>query len=540
MSDLNQSCLRFALEESIWFQKGQEVQELYSLAIEPDVTITERNQYIVIEGNLQVTGEYGGSGESHVWEQLRPGEEPLQHHNVQMVARREEDGVFVFQHDFPVDISIPSNRVDDRNAIEVDISSFDYNLPEKSCLKLMAELVITGIYDGERTDNATAVEDISEESAYLWNPGREEEVFQREEEEILFQDQESHNGTDHDQAVIQPISVQFEESLEQREEPETEDEYESFSVEAYAVPAAPKTEGEEAVHQEEIPMPSLNRDEEQTSGTISKPSDETVDLPDIPFPVFQPTDRQKESLQESIQKESLSYQSLYESLSVQQKSEDRDSSIHVESNEEETSVYESPIESVQQYLQHKENMAKEEKRQQRSDPSSAFLKETLSQHESSSSLAETELAEEKPVGREVPTSSFTEDQPVERESPERESSSSSLPESIGHESPVEGKEPSKKKSVSVSSKLSKRESSSSEVSEQPKSSVSLTDFFAKKETNTHTKLRVCIVQSGETLVDIASRYSMNKYDIIACNNMTDDDEIEVGQVLYIPRKVVHK
>ena len=54
----NQSYLRFSLEESVWFQKGQEVEELYSISLDPNVTLTEDDHYVYIRGTLDLSGEY--------------------------------------------------------------------------------------------------------------------------------------------------------------------------------------------------------------------------------------------------------------------------------------------------------------------------------------------------------------------------------------------------------------------------------------------------------------------------------------------------
>ncbi|MGM9923794.1 MAG: LysM peptidoglycan-binding domain-containing protein, partial [Bacillus sp. (in: firmicutes)] len=78
------------------------------------------------------------------------------------------------------------------------------------------------------------------------------------------------------------------------------------------------------------------------------------------------------------------------------------------------------------------------------------------------------------------------------------------------------------------------------LAETGKLSVSLTDFFAKKETQTKTKLKVCIVQNGENLSDLAARYEINKQDIIAYNHLEDESEVQGGKVLYIPQKAGHK
>lgn len=45
--------LQFSVEESICFQKGQEVSELLSISLDPDITVQEVNDYVSIRGSLE-------------------------------------------------------------------------------------------------------------------------------------------------------------------------------------------------------------------------------------------------------------------------------------------------------------------------------------------------------------------------------------------------------------------------------------------------------------------------------------------------------
>ena len=58
MSEDYSSLLRFSLEESVWFQRGQEVSELYSISLEPNVSAHQVEQYIILKGTLDLMGEY--------------------------------------------------------------------------------------------------------------------------------------------------------------------------------------------------------------------------------------------------------------------------------------------------------------------------------------------------------------------------------------------------------------------------------------------------------------------------------------------------
>lgn len=156
LSQGNQSFLRFSLEESVWFQRGQEVEELVSISLDPNITIQETDQYVTIRGTLDLTGEYKCQGELE--------DENSQETNVQKwvhsVEEREE-GLYEFSHRFPVDITIPTYRVRDLSEIDVVIETFDYVLPERSCLKLTAELNVTGLY-GEQAAVVEQEEEVFE------------------------------------------------------------------------------------------------------------------------------------------------------------------------------------------------------------------------------------------------------------------------------------------------------------------------------------------------------------------------------------------
>lgn len=147
LSQENQSSLRFSLEESLWFRKGQEVAELVSISLDPDITIQENDQYVTIRGSLELTGEYKNFNEASEDEEENLSTQKY----VQNVEERDE-GVCEFSHRFPVDITIPNNRIQSIYDIDVMVESFDYTLPERSCLKLSAELTISGLYGTQQNE----------------------------------------------------------------------------------------------------------------------------------------------------------------------------------------------------------------------------------------------------------------------------------------------------------------------------------------------------------------------------------------------------
>lgn len=145
LSKGNPSCLRFSLEESVWFQRGQEVLDLISISLDPDILIQEGEQYVTIQGALELTGEYQRN-EGKINEEENVFTAPK---FIQIVEEREE-GICEFSHFFPVDITIPRNRIENIEDVDVKIESFDYIFPERSCLKLTANLLISGLYGDQQ------------------------------------------------------------------------------------------------------------------------------------------------------------------------------------------------------------------------------------------------------------------------------------------------------------------------------------------------------------------------------------------------------
>jgi stage VI sporulation protein D len=173
------------LEESLWFRKGQEVAELVSISLDPDITIQENDQYVTIRGSLELTGEYRNDEGSTVEE-----EENVPNQKYVERVDPQEEGICEFSHRFPVDITIPNNRIQSIYDIDVIVESFDYSIPERSCLKLTAELTISGLYDSTQQEEET--EEQEEEYEVLHRYQVEvplaEEQDEAEQEENQFED----------------------------------------------------------------------------------------------------------------------------------------------------------------------------------------------------------------------------------------------------------------------------------------------------------------------------------------------------------------
>lgn len=429
----NQSSLRFSLEESIWFAEGQEVAELYSLSIDPDVTITEENQYVVIEGNLQVSGEYRGVESQLISANDNTDEEQVQY--VDIVEQRQDDGIFMFHHYFPVNISIPTNRVMNREVVEIDVSSFDYHMPETRCIKLFAELLITGIY--------------------------EEETIEEREWDVAYNDADIEQFISHQEKnEVEPMSV----SLQPQE-------YESFTAEAFAFP---RDETEQHQENEEVTEQHIPFNPMQPNFSFPIPTFQRTEE-DTTFGNVPPFDKE-ESINYSNQEELVPnyVESINNEEWVQGVVETRTSDKVLQPDLQQQSVRDEDDEREQS-----DNLFERVEIEVQDE---SFLEKALQEEREQSAPTVTYYNQ---LNRKV-------HKPVEEPVDEK------------------GREPAR-------------------------ASVHLTDFFAKKETQARTSLKVCIVQNGESLSNLASRYSVNKSDIMSYNDLNSDNDVYEGQVLYIPK-----
>lgn len=216
MTQDNLSCLRFSIEESIWFQRGQEVSELLSISLDPNISIQDDEQYVSIRGALILTGEYKIVQSDNEEQSLREYTNGKQVHEVLL----REDGMSEFQHQFPLDITIPKNRIQNIEDVYVSIDMFDYDFPSENNLSLTADLSITGLY-GEQQSVARLEDEEQEEITDIQQEEVEQTIFleqQEEEDEMEFEPLYRHGDELEDQQKDEQAVTEFEPLYQQHEE----------------------------------------------------------------------------------------------------------------------------------------------------------------------------------------------------------------------------------------------------------------------------------------------------------------------------------
>ncbi|MCQ6273504.1 LysM peptidoglycan-binding domain-containing protein [Bacillus sp. V3B] len=489
MSYGNQSHLRFTLEESVWFQKGQEVDELLSIALDPNISIQESDQYVTIKGSLELSGEYNRE-EMNLEEEVDYFTNPK---IIQAVEVREE-GIHLFSHHFPVEVTIPKNRIQELQEIDVFVETFDYAFPERSCLMLSADLMITGLY-GEQQHELLEEQTDREEEEELEELEEMEEIPKLE---PLFQE-----------PVIPEVEVSerpspFEKPLLAEEE--STEFYKPFEVEARKEPQVEvqnkEAEGlEQEAHnlEDEVSQPEYvyQRQDVEPKVNVYEKEEEVVNR------------EEEASKQEDLNEEQVSEQ---EGLNEEV--------IYKQEDIEQEDIMEDVIEAVREEVNEEIDEIADEEIVNLEDNES--IKDIYPEITFSSKQNE----EKRPT-------------PVSEEN---------IEEAVEDDRVLFGTL--KKKVVDVVDavdSLVDNESSSSSSSSSPeqqakqknkkwknKQSLTLSEFFARKEEEEHTMLKMCIVQNGDNLDIISERYNVPVAQLQRVNEMELNQDIYEGQVLYIP------
>lgn len=238
---MEQSYLRFSLEESVWFKNGQEVAEFLSISLDPVISVDEYDQYITIRGALELNGEFRPGDGGEATEADSDAFEFASYRYIQHISVR-EDGISELSHRFPIDITIPKNRIRSLEDVYVTVESFDYDLDENGRLLITADISISGISEAPLDDD---LPDDEEDDEPLFAPF--ESIARKEAagEEAFASVDDLTDEADEQQAfaadettvsVMEPAAMRHEET-EAEEEEEAKEPFLPLETETKAVSA---------------------------------------------------------------------------------------------------------------------------------------------------------------------------------------------------------------------------------------------------------------------------------------------------------------
>ncbi|MED2975370.1 LysM peptidoglycan-binding domain-containing protein [Bacillus swezeyi] len=467
--------LQFSVEESICFQKGQEVSELLSISLDPDISVQEVNDYVSIRGSLELTGEYN-IDQTREYAQL-----PATSRFVEDV-KLNGDGSAELTHCFPVDITIPKNKVNHLNDVFVFIDAFDYQLTDARMLTIQADLAIEGLLN---------VSGEADEREKVHTPPDFESAAQAEEElEPVYRAGEREEADSEQEFLINLESPYDDQAGQLYDEAEKADEetgeetvpiYQSFlgHSESEAKPffTASLSAAERAKRELEAQTEShVSREDPKAQAE----SHESREDPKAQAESHESPDDAETQLETS--------ESSEDSLETAEYAEDAKVELKREESEEPEPLYrsytgdeetkETPFFGAPPLLENEE----EER-----EPDSFDIEVTQ------------ESAEEEEAGEtiEIPEYSFH-----EQTEPEKEARDEYDEENVS--------------------------------AKENDNALYLTKLFTKQGEEEFSRMRMCIVQQNDTIDLLCERYDINAQQLIRMNTLSLDEELKEGQILYIP------
>ncbi|MEC1391998.1 LysM peptidoglycan-binding domain-containing protein [Bacillus velezensis] len=616
--------LQFSVEESICFQKGQEVSELLSISLDPDIRVQEVNDYVSIKGSLELTGEYNIDHSSHFEEldrELRHVEE----------VRAREDGTAELIHCFPVDITIPKNKVSHLNDVFVFIDAFDYQLTDSRILTIQADLAIEGLLEESEPKEPEiplyvapefAREEMINLAGHHSEDENEPELMIRHEPEIpLTVSEEAAQETEKNEEEIPPL-IRLEEE-EQEAAPilrEREEEQETAPIlrerEEEEQETAPILREREEEEQEAAPILREQEEEEQETAPILREREEEQET----APILREREEEEQEAAPILREQEEEEQEAAPILREQEEEEQETAPILREREEEEQET--APILREQEEVpkpvsfteppppvsfQHEEEPEEAEEpaimsavrngpvfeddsadsaevqEEPKDDNEPVFPAFTLTPHAEKPKIAEQpflqkeEQPEAEPLLRQSDhEASEDEDEPAvfqEEQAPvyrefvpeQQEEEFYSAPKLLeeeaqdeeGFEIEVRKMAPPEEetgKPLDLSFQFSKLPPEEPSQAEQPEplkperkneeaapgteqkendNSHYLTKLFTREEEK-FSRMKICIVQQQDTIDRVCERYDITSQQLIRTNALSFDDELEEGQLLYIP------
>ncbi|WP_161503721.1 LysM peptidoglycan-binding domain-containing protein [Bacillus velezensis] len=601
--------LQFSVEESICFQKGQEVSELLSISLDPDIRVQEVNDYVSIKGSLELTGEYNIDHSSHFEEldrELRHVEE----------VRAREDGTAELIHCFPVDITIPKNKVSHLNDVFVFIDAFDYQLTDSRILTIQADLAIEGLLEESEPKEPEiplyvapefAREEMINLAGHHSEDENEPELMIRHEPEIpLSVSKEAAQETEKNEEETPPLLRQEEEEqeaapiLREREEEEQEAapilrEREEEEQEAAPILREHKEEEEETApilreqeeeeketapilreqeeeeqetalilreqeeeeqetalilreqeeeEQEAAPILREREEEEQETAPVLREQEEVpkpVSFTEPPPPVSFQQEEEPEEAEEPAIMSAVRNEPVFEDDSAEVQEEPKDDNEPVFPAFTLTPHAEKPKIAEQPFLQ-KEEQPEAEPLLRQSDHEAAEDEDEPAVFQEEQAPVYREFVPERQEEEFYSAPKLLEEEAHDEEGFEIEVRKMAQPEEetgkpldlsfqfskLPPEEPAQAEPP-----EPLKSERKNEEAAPGTEQKENDNSHYLTKLFTREEEK-FSRMKICIVQQQDTIDRVCERYDITSQQLIRTNALSFDDELEEGQLLYIP------
>jgi len=504
---------RFELNESLYFESGQEVEEIIGVSLEPEISIQTFHEYVSIRGVIELSGDYYKLQLSTTLDDEPPGMNDYHEKNFIEQVIDKTDTQAVFTHRFPVEISIPSYRVNDLDDVTVQVSTFDYEIPNHHQMKITAAIEIEGINDGipAENDEPSFIPEKEEQGAIEQNEARTDE-----------HEEAPHHDSYHD--ILDETS--------NRVETIPEIKYQDHESEK-APPTYTNKESNESTHNQEkeahtrMEESVLNSAQSQTELEMANPVEKTKTAQNVnsEMKIEHPTDQTEGIKEDDVKAEVPDHDDMESKQDGEVKAEVPDHDDMESKLEDDVKVEVSDQENAESKQEDdvKVEMNNQEDAEFKQNEEKEDMKTEKDEHEEQGTIDSERKKHRKPK-KSLLLSDFFKDR--DEKNTER---------SLTMEEAAENENTKDLDLEELDEEIKTNEhGKESEENEIPIDSIS--EMFEQDREDKYAKMRLCIVQDSDTIDRIAERYDITTNQIMLKNRL-DDDTVMKGQLLFIPEKV---
>src|SRR5699024_9494160 len=201
---------------------------MLAISLEPDIAIETFHDYVQIRGLIILQGECKKAMKDE--KETEAKDSTITNYIEKIIET--EPGQAMFSHRFPVEISVPKERIQNMADVKVEVVNFDYEIPSTQLLKIEATLHIHGIIADELVREAEKEAQLDKREtpakAEQSKKAKSEPVQDEQEEESLAQvraqeeaDQKTLNKEAKD--MTEPPKKPQEISVDKTKEPEQQE-----------------------------------------------------------------------------------------------------------------------------------------------------------------------------------------------------------------------------------------------------------------------------------------------------------------------------
>ena len=491
---MSQSKLLFSIEESVWLKKGQEVAEVLSMSLNPEINISEEAGQVYIKGALILNGKYRAEKQddndgSNL--EGNPLSESVSYRSLTQLNVA-EDGIAELVHRFPVDITIPSYRVEDSNQVKVEVESFEYELPNSTCFELSASICIYGIKDEKQR--------------------QESQAFELPKETVRSAVEERSDQNEEKSEIFTPFQFEARQSGGVPSQPQQNELQASFREEASEVRSEKKTPFEFKPHFEEIDDTTM---------------DATFDS--LKSIAFSNEDMRNSNNEEEREEPETEEQYLPEYEEAQEELKFNES----HTDEEEYVSYDQPYgeqnyqaQDAYNYQQNPYPNQQSYQQQERPDEYNPYQQQSYSAQENNYQQYQAQNYGDRPYDAGEYGEQEYDDQSYQHTEEQDHS--------YDYEAEASNYEQDHSDYEAEASSYEEQEEQHAEREEEPKdeNALYLTKMLSGKE-DRFSRMRMYILQRGDSLEHICERYDISLNTLMRMNQL-QQGEVSEGQIIYIP------